>query len=159
MPSVPQRRTLHFANLQEVIEDVKTLDERGYRTVGKWDLSQVCNHLADWMGFPVLGFPKAPFPISTLLWLLKVTVGKRQLQSILEKGEMGTGYSTMPETVHPPQGDHSKATERLREAIQRLKNHSGPIHPSPLFGAMDKETCVKLQLIHCSHHLSFLIPQ
>ena len=47
----------------------------------------------------------------------------------------------------------------LRSAIERFKTHSGDVHPSPLFGAMTKETALQLQLKHAAHHLSFLVPK
>ena len=47
---------------------------------------------------------------------------------------------------------------KLKEVAERFKAHAGPIHPSPLFGAMTKDEALQLQLTHCAHHLSFLIP-
>jgi hypothetical protein len=45
------------------------------------------------------------------------------------------------------------------EGVERLKAHTGAIIPSPFFGPMSKDECVGLQLVHCAHHLSFLVPK
>jgi hypothetical protein len=79
-------------------------------------------------------------------------------ENILANG-FSAGGRTMPETVPPPGGDPAAAVARLRESAERLKAHAGPIVPSPLFGAMTKDEAVRLQLAHCSHHLSFLVPR
>jgi len=153
------RRPLKFSNLNEMLTDVHRLQAQGYRAVGKWDLAQVCNHLADWMTYPVTGFPKPNLPIRILLWVLKQTMGKRILTQILAEGSMRAGGQTMPETIHPPGQDVSAAVQRLEQAVERFQKHPGDYHPSPIFGAMDRETCTQLQQVHCAHHLNFLIPQ
>jgi hypothetical protein len=53
-----QRRDLRFERLSEVQEDLKKLASRNYTKTAEWDLSQVAEHLADWMTFPIDGFPK-----------------------------------------------------------------------------------------------------
>ena len=45
------------------------------------------------------------------------------------------------------------------ETIRRWQGHTGPLHPSPLFGGNNKDNWLKGHLIHCAHHLSFLIPR
>ena len=65
----------------------------------------------------------------------------------------------MPETIPAPGGDEAAAVERLRQALARLQAHEGMFKPSPLCGPLDRETWLRLHLLHCSHHLSFLIPR
>jgi hypothetical protein len=69
------------------------------------------------------------------------------------------GGRTMPETVPAAGGDPAAAVAKLRESVARFKAYAGEIHPSPLFGAMTKEEATRLQLVHCAHHLSFLVPR
>jgi hypothetical protein len=45
------RRSLKFEQLDEVARDVESLLAGGCQSVGRWDLAQVCQHLADWMSF------------------------------------------------------------------------------------------------------------
>jgi hypothetical protein len=153
-----ERRKLKFATIDEVVADADNLLRKGYEKVGNWDLGQVCLHLADWMRFPIGGFPKPPVPIRLMLWTLRNTIGKKMFQQYLAKG-MPAGKPTMPQTVHQPGTDAVKAIKKLKETGERFKNFTGVVHPSPLFGAMSKDEATRLQLVHCAHHLSFLIPK
>jgi hypothetical protein len=152
------RRQLSFASLDDVAADAEILLARGYDRAGNWDLAQVAGHVAEWMRFPIEGFPKAPLLIRPMLWLMKVTSGKKMLEKTLAEGFPPGGH-TMPQTVPPAGGDAAAAVAKLQDSIARWKKHTGEVHPSPLFGAMTKETATKLQLKHAEHHLSFLVPR
>jgi hypothetical protein len=154
----PERRKLTFASLDEVAADAEMLLARGYDRVGNWDLAQVVGHVAEWMRFPLDGFPKPPIFIQPMLWLMKVTAGKTMRDKILAEG-FAPGGRTMPKTVPPSGGNAAEAVAKLRAVVEKWKAHSGEVHPSPLFGAMTKETALQLQLRHAAHHLSFLIPK
>jgi hypothetical protein len=152
------RRELKFANLDEVVADAENLQAKGYERVGNWDLAQVCSHIADWMRFPVDGFPKIPLLIRPMLWLMRVTVGKSMYRKALTKG-LPAGKPTIPSTIAVSGGDPVAAIAKLKESVEKFKAHTGAIHPSPLFGAMNKDEALQLQLVHCAHHLSFLVPK
>ena len=153
-----ERRKLAFASLDEVAADAENLLARGYDRAGNWDLAQVAGHVAEWLRFPIEGFPKAPLLIRPVLWLMRVTAGRKMRDKILAEG-FGAGGRTMPETVPPAGGDEAAAVARLKEVVARWKSHAGEVHPSPLFGAMTKDTALRLQLKHAAHHLSFLVPR
>jgi hypothetical protein len=153
-----ERRKLTFASLDEVAADAENLLARGYEKAGNWDLSQVCLHLANWMRFPVEGFPKLPLFLRPLFWLFRNTVGRSKRLKYTKEG-MPAGKPTMPQTVAQAGGDTASAVAKLKEAIAAFKAYTGAIHPSPLFGAMNKDEAMQLQLVHCAHHLSFLIPK
>jgi len=154
----PERRKLSFASFDDVVHDAENLLARGYDKAGNWDLAQVCGHLAEWMRFPLDGFPKMPLLLRPMFWVVRVTIGKKIRAKIMAKG-FSVGSGTMPQTVPTPGGDALGAVAKLKEIAERWKTFAGPIHPSPLFGTMDKEEALKLQLKHCEHHLSFLIPR
>lgn len=153
------RRQLTFDNLDQVVLDAESLQANGYNRAGKWDLAQVSDHLADWMRFPVEGFPRAPAPIRLMLWMARKTIGRKKLMEYITTKSFPAGKPTMPTTVHQPGGDANAAVANLKRAVERLRNHTGPIVPSPLFGPMTKDECVQMQLVHCAHHLSFLVPK
>lgn len=155
----PQRRKLKFSDLDSVLRDVETLSTKGYRKAGNWDLAQVCNHLAMWLSYPVKGFPKAPAPIRMIMWIIRKTSGPSKLKKYIAEGEFPAGKPTVPQTVPSSGGDQNIAIRALKESVETLKNHNGDIVPSPVFGPMDKQTCVQMQLVHCAHHLSFLVPE
>lgn len=155
----PARRELKFDALDEVVRDAEHLLAVGYEQAGNWDLTQVCLHLADWMRFPIEGFPKPPLPIRLMLWGMRHTVGRSKLRQIVQQRAMAAGIPTMPQTVVPPGGDARAAVAKLSETVDRFKSHGGEVHPSPFFGAMTKDEATRLQLVHCAHHLSFLVPR
>jgi hypothetical protein len=158
--SVPlQRRSLVFHDLDDAVRDAEMLLERGYDRAGNWTLSQCCSHLSEWLRFAVEGMPPQPAPVRAILWVLRHTVGKRKLARWLSSGSMPAGKPTLRETVAKSPGDDAEAVARFRDAIARFQSHSGPLQPSPLFGVLDHETATKLQLVHCAHHLSFLLPR
>ena len=153
-----QGRELEFDSFDQVLEDVQKLLANGYSASGKWNLAQACGHLNDWMRFPMDGYPKAPLPLRPLLWLMKVTVGRSQLERILADG-FRAKTPTMPRTV--PAADamtDAAAVAQFAETIHRFKVFDGPVAPSPIFAEFTLEQARKLQLRHCAHHLSFLTP-
>lgn len=153
-----ERRNLSFASLDDVVADAENLLARGYDRAGNWDLAQVAGHLAEWLRFPVEGFPKMPLVLRPVAWLIRTTSGRRMREKILAEG-FPAGGRTVPSTVPAAGGDAAAAVAKLRESGRRLKEHTGPVVPSPLFGAMTKDEAVRLQLKHCEHHLSFLVPK
>jgi hypothetical protein len=154
-----QRRSVAFENLDEVWKDVMTLLADGYSASGNWNLAQVCAHLNDWMRFPMDGYPKPPAPIRAILWVMKVTIGRKQLNGILNDG-FRPKTPTMPQTVHATgEETDAAAAEQFLETINRFRNYDGPIATSPVFGKLTAEEALNLQLRHCAHHLSFLTPK
>lgn len=153
------RRQLQFASLDEIVPDAENLLAKGYEKAGNWDLAQVCGHLAEWLRFPVEGFPKAPAPIRAVFWVLRKTVGRKKFLTYITERYFPPGKPTMPQTVPPPGGDPREAIEKLRTSVEKLKAYTGAIVPSPLFGAMTKDEAVRMQLVHAAHHLSFLVPK
>jgi hypothetical protein len=61
--------------------------------------------------------------------------------------------------VSAPGGDEAAAVERFKQAIERLRAHPGELHPSPFFGYLTPQQWRDLHLIHCAHHLGFLLPK
>ena len=162
MPAIeqkPSRRRLVFHDLHEVIRDAEMLHSAGYERAGNWDLAQICGHLAEWVRYPLDGFPRAPALLRPVLWGLRKTIGPRKLKRSFESRSMPSGLPTIPESIPPAGGEEAAAIERLREVIERFETHDGPLHPSPLFGALDHETAREMHLTHCAHHLSFLVPR
>ena len=159
MAEQTSRRSLDFHDFDAVLRDVDSLAAGGYDRAGKWDLSQTCKHLADRMRFPLAAFPKPPLPRRLLLGRVRTTIGPRAMRKTLERRSMPSGNPTLRETVPSPGGDATAAIDELRRVVTRFQNHTGPFHPSPLVGEIDTETWRQLQLIHCAHHLSFLIPR
>ena len=154
-----QRRQLRFATLSDAVCDAEHMLANGYEKAGKWDLAQCCHHLAVLMTWPIDGFPRFRFPMNVGVWLLKKTVAPGWLKKVLRTGVWPTGTPTDERTVPPAGGNDAEEVLALKRAVERLLTHTGPLHASPLFGMLDKDTLVKLHCIHTAHHLSFLVPR
>lgn len=146
-------RELHFQNFDEVLSEVDRLHTKGYNQAGNWDLAQVLDHLAFFMKGPMDGYQfKVPWPI-------KVLLGKWVKRRILSGKKMKRGVFT-PQKPLPPSGlDEAAAVKRFGEVLQRLRNHQGALLPNPFFGPMSLDEALQLNLIHCNHHLGYLIPK
>ncbi len=156
---MPERRSLQFSRLDDIADEIDRLHRDGYERAGNWSLSQCCDHLSDWMSFPIDGFPKIPFPINLLLGAMRMMSGKAMLRKIIGNQSMRTGQPTIAQTVHADHHHEEASVARLQSALRRLAEHAGPFHPSPLFGTLTREEVIQLQMTHCAHHLSFLIPK
>jgi hypothetical protein len=154
-----ERRQLRFATLDEAVRDAENLLAKGYDRAGNWDLTQCCHHLAVLMGWPIDGFPPFVFPRNVGVWLLRKTVAPVWLKKVLDTAVWPTGTPTDERTLPTAGGNDAEAVTELRQAVERLLAHTGPLQPSPLFGMLDKDTLVRLHCIHTAHHLSFLVPK
>lgn len=152
------RTELRFQTLDEIKSDVETLQRAGYSAHGKWDLSQMCEHLADWMTYPLDGFPPMPWFVRCLIGTMRTLRGKAIYRQFVASQRMATNSPTAPQSVHSPNPNAADSVQRLVQSIDRLKSHRGDILPSPLFGALNKEELIALQKAHCAHHLRFLTP-
>lgn len=153
------RRTLKFDTLADAVRDAEALLAKGYDKTGKWSLGQVCGHLANWLSYPLDGFPKVPLLLRPVLWMMKVMIGKRKLKTYLADRSFPAGKPTIPQSVPPATAEDADGVAKLKAAVERFAAHTGPVKPSPLFGAMTKDTADGLQRVHCAHHLSFLVPK
>lgn len=153
------RRELRFDTLDDAVRDVEHLLAVGYEKAGNWDLAQCCGHLADWVAFPMDGFPRSPLPVRVMMFVMRNTVAPRMARKAMATGVLGDGLPTIPQTVHAPGGDPAAEVARFRDTVARFARYDGPLHPSPLAGAMDKPTVGRLHALHAAHHLSFLVPK
>ena len=147
-----ERRPLDFRDFDEVVRDVERLHREGYRKVGQWGLAQCCNHLSYFIQATLDG---ATFRVP---WLVRVLFGRMVLNRILKTRAMRERAPTPQKPLPEPGGDEGEAVERLKGLIDRLKATTGDLHPSPFFGRLTGEQWRQLHLIHCLHHLSFLLP-
>lgn len=146
-------RALDFRDFSQVVKEIESLHRDGYAKTGQWDLAQVCNHLAYFIQGSLDGHSfRVP-------WLLKVLFGRLVLRRILKQRRMKAGVFTPQKPLPAPGGDEKAAVMRLEEQMERLQTHQGELHASPFFGYLTPEQWRELHLIHCGHHLGFLIPK
>jgi hypothetical protein len=145
------RRTLSFSSVAEVMPEVDRL-LAGHRTVGNWNLGQICNHLSDAFRLSIEGFPmRAP-------WLVRKLIGPVAKRRVFSKGAMPSGVK-LPEKFAPRPGLDARAeAEALRAAIRLFSAGAGPLAPHPVFGPLTVAEWHRLHCIHCAHHLGFAVP-
>src|SRR5947209_5071320 len=117
---MPDRRTLEFARLDDVMPEVDRL-LAGHTTVGNWSLGQICNHLTRGIISSVEGAPeRAP-------WLVRKTIGPWILKWVLKTGQIPAGIK-LPKQHEPKPGlDPRAEAEALRASLQCLAAHHGPL--------------------------------
>jgi hypothetical protein len=146
-------RNLEFRACQEVAAEVDRLHAGGYEKAGTWDLAQVSDHLTYFIQGSLDGFTfRVP-------WLFKVLFGRLVFRRILSQRRMKAGVFTPQKPLPEPGGDEAAAVARLKQVLQKLEAHQGELQPSPFFGYMTPAQWRELHLIHCAHHLGFLIPK
>jgi hypothetical protein len=106
------------------------------------------------------GFPKPPIIIRAMFGMMKMLgMVEKMKRDILANG-FKPGLPTAPQTAPKAETVTDEAgVQKLREVIARMKTWQGSLHPSPLFGPMDREMWTKVNLLHCEHHLGFLAPK
>jgi uncharacterized protein DUF1569 len=148
-----RQRPLHFTDFAQVQAEVVQLHRGGYERLGKWDLGQICDHLSYFILGSLDGYSfRVP-------WLFKALFGRLALRRILAQQRMKAGVPTPQKPLPAPGGDEQAAVQRLKQVLGRLDAHQGELHPSPFFGYLTPHEWRTLHLIHCAHHLGFLVPK
>lgn len=135
--------------------DVTTL-LRGHRTVGRWTLAQILNHLVMSFEFSMTGFPTGRFP-----WVVRQTLGRLVIMHLFSTEKIIEGVKLPKHILPPPNLDPHAEAGRLSEIIDRFKHRFAQpqdlaIHP---FMGRLAQRWERYHCIHCAHHLSFAIAQ
>lgn len=139
--------------MEEILAEVDRLHANGYDRAGKWDLAQNLDHLRYFIEGGLDGFNfKVP-------WIIRFLLAKPVLRRILSQNKMKRGVYTPQKPLPPPGLNEAEAVAKFKAAVHRFQNHSGEYLPSPFFGQLTREQCQQLMLIHCNHHLGYLIPK
>lgn len=146
------RRDLRFATLEAILDDVETLQQQGYRSLGNWTLGQTCAHLTIFLKGATDGFGK-PAP-----WLLRTFVAPPILRRILREEAMPEGIKVPTELLPGPSSDDTSQIAAFKDASARFRSIAGTPSPHPFFGKITRAQWEQLHRIHSAHHLSFLVP-
>jgi len=145
------RRTLHFDDLSEVLNDVRKMQTLPHRSAGNWTLAQVCKHLTDTIHGSINGLL-----LSGPRWR-RVLFGRRILAWTLKNG-IPPGVTLDSKLTPPPDCEFDVSLRQLERAIERYSAYRGRLQPHPVFGQLNRETWNRLHCFHCAHHLSFIVP-
>jgi hypothetical protein len=151
VPTSPARRVgLTYENEDDVIEDIKTL-RRGYERAGTWSLAQTCWHLERTV---LARLKPGPHSADTP----EQTQRKAAIPQILANRALPHGIIAPPDFL-PPADAPETSIDAALAALHRLKEFKGEIAPHRFFGRLCDADARKLNLIHCAHHLSYLVPK
>ena len=144
-----RREDLSFASIDDVIVDVQHL-RKGCAKAGGWNLPAMCWHLE---AATRLRMAPGPFPPNTP----EQDSRAARLKDILATGKLPSGIEA-PAPALPPANVDDSAIDALIATLKKWDAYTGPIAPHRLFGHMPEADIRKLNLIHCAHHLSYLVP-
>jgi len=151
---------LDFHSLDDAVAYARLCLTAGYDRTGNWDLAQTCRHMTDWLRAPLDRPPPIPWLMKLPMAMVRLTFGPGILRSFLTERKLPAGMGTMESTVYPPEPDATAAVDEFAATAARFAAHTGPwLRPSPLFGKLDPERTLAIQLVHCMHHLGRLKPR
>ena len=156
----PFEHGLDFRSLDDAVTYARRCQSAGYDRTGNWDLAQTSRHMTDWLRAPLDGPPPLPWLMKLPMAVVRLTPGPGLLKKFLAERRLPVGMGTVAATVHPPEADATAAVEEFAATAARFAGHTGPfVRPSPLFGKLDREGTLELQLVHCMHHFGRLRPR
>jgi hypothetical protein len=147
------RRVVRFHELRDVVSEVERLLP-GHRTLGRWTLAQICNHLAGALRCTVEGFPAD----LSVPWIVQQTAGRVAFRVILATGWIIEGFKLPAKYLPAAELDAAQEAAALAKAIERFETSPTPLAPHFLFGPLTRQQWARYHCIHCAHHLSFVIP-
>ena len=150
-----KRRTVDFRSADEIIRDINLLRAQGYEMTGKWNLTQICQHLTGTMdgGMDGFGF-RVP-------WILRATIIEWGYRYALKKRKLGSGFPTIKilRPTHSDAADNDTLIDACIASCQRVDTFSGSLEDYALLDNLSVDDWRNFMWIHAAHHLSFLIPK
>lgn len=149
------KRDLDFKTGQDVIDEINRLRRSGYEATGKWNLTQICEHLTETTkgGLEGFGF--------RLPWILRATVVKWVFRFALKRRKLLSGAPTFPR-LKPKSSSAEENAEVIDECIattQKAIEFDGSLEDYALLDNLSVEDWQQFMWIHAAHHLGFLIPK
>ena len=145
-----EHRELQFSSLNDVIPEVDRL-MAAHRTLGNWSLGQICNHLAATMRLAVES------PAKRAPWIVRKLIGPALFRCILRKGRLRPGVKSPAMLIPRPGLDDRAEAEALCDTIQLLMDRLPDPVDHAFFGKVARADYLRLQCMHCAHHLGFVI--
>ncbi|MDB5296207.1 MAG: hypothetical protein JWO31_2190 [Phycisphaerales bacterium] len=146
-PPSARRTELNYPGAAAVVADLRRL-RRGYARTGAWSLEQACWHLRA-ATEAVLRPPAGP-----------ATPEQAAARPVLEQvlaGAYPPGLDA-PGPFVPPADAGPGEVDALVETLGRLVAYPHPTAAHRRFGPVTRDELVRLVLVHCAHHLGFLVP-
>lgn len=150
------RRTLDFQSFADVRADVAGLVAAPHDRRGNWDLATTCDHLAKAIE---VGLENRSVALPRFAKVLAPVVGPLVFKRILKKRSTPRGVKAPAPFVPATNCACDDAVARLDAITRRAEAFAGPMPRHVFFGPITADQWKQLMLIHCAHHLSFLVPR
>ncbi len=149
-----QKRLLDFHNSTQVVDEISRLRNQPYQKLGKWNLTQICEHLSKTMAG---GMDPAAKPLP---WIVRKWITEPMVRSWIKNRAMKPNGMTSPALLPTPNLtlDDPAKIDACLQLVHQVEAFQGSLENLPL-GKMSLEDWKQLQWIHASHHLGYLIPQ
>ncbi|MFG0329257.1 MAG: DUF1569 domain-containing protein [Phycisphaerales bacterium] len=152
--TTPERRTLRFESLDEMMRDVDAwaaAGGAGYATTGNWTASQIVQHLADTINGSIDGIPVQGEITNKIDPRMKKMILRRGLQPGFEVSE------GMRAWLPKADAELDAAVENLRQAVARLENEKMTAM-QPYLDQLTHDEWMQFHLRHAELHLGFVKP-
>jgi hypothetical protein len=150
---MPERRELSFERLEQVMPEVDRLLDGGYDRAGQWSLGQICQHLSRTFRSTIEPEPRGAPRV------IRATLGSWLFRHMVRTGRMKSGVpgprGFMPDTAV----EDRAGAEELRDMIPQFLERLPQTFDHPFFGRVSRDDFLRLQCVHCAHHLSYAIPR
>src|SRR5690606_6469624 len=122
-----RRRSLDFRDADAIIAEIRRLQAGGYSMLGKWNLTQMCEHLAATLRLGLEGTDR-PLP-----WFLRKFLGATMIPRVIRTRRMKAGIP-VPKKLVPtsPAGPDDPATIDACIAILERARDASVIPPHPM---------------------------
>jgi hypothetical protein len=150
-----RRRRVCFGQPGEVADEAERLLTGGYERAGQWSLAQVCEHLSQ----TVEGSVDASNGFGGFLLPIWKRISARPVLHLMLLTRWIPSGVKLPAGALPTSTDDAEAVARLKLAMETLAKHHGAWAKHPFFGGLSGKTWKRYHLIHCAHHMGFLVPR
>jgi len=143
-----KRRHLKFADAGDVAAEVRLL-RKGYQRAGNWSLEQICWHLNKALSYSMQPVESTAARVGLIRRL--------QLRIILATKRIPLRVRA-PQRIMPSDETDASAIDEFLLTLQVLQAYDGQFAPHRLFGPISRDQFFRFHMIHCGHHLGYLIP-
>ncbi len=141
-----------FQSLEELDIFLLSLKTKEVTTTGNWTLAQILCHIGDSIDF----FLSKREGVVSIPIFIQDTVGKLLFQKFLFFNKMDPGLPNPIKKGEPKNGDPKEELERVIYLSKIFYESKGPFNSHPVFGKLSKDEIIKLHLLHCSNHFSYI---
>ncbi len=145
-----KRREVTYKTLEEIEREVERIANEQTTVTGNWSEGQILQHLARTFQ---MSFEGATFKLPLFIRIMAGFMKNKWL-----KGPMPAGFQLPADNPLRPNNRVSReeGAREMQQIFARLARGEKMTQRSPAFGKMTHEDWIRLHLIHCGLHLSFI---